>query len=1015
VIRLLVVLFVVSGAVGLIYESIWTRYLGLFVGHSAYAQIVVLIIFLGGMSCGALAVGRRSERIREPLLAYAVVEAIVGVLGLVFHPAYVAATGLAYDVWFATLAGSAWLPIVKWSLAGALILPQSVLLGATFPLMSAGVLRRAPEVPGRMIALLYFANSFGAAGGVLLSGFFLIAAVGLPGTIQTAAVLNLIVAVVVVVALRLERGAPASARAALSAAPDREPPSHPMPGPMEVWTSPAGLASLLLIVSFGTAVASFIYEIAWIRMLSLVLGSAARSFEVMLSAFILGLSLGALWVRTRADRFHSPLEALGLLQCAMGCLALATLPVYLSSFPWMSAIVIGLPRTDQGYHLFTLARYGICLAVMLPATFCAGTTLPLITHALMRSGAGERGIGAVYGVNTLGSILGVSLAGLTLLPWLGLKGLLIAGAGVDAALGVALLIFHGRASARSARLAWGAFAFTALLVAGVAVFVRFDPLLLTSGVYRYGILADPKQTSIVFYRHGRTASISIERDEKSQNMTLSSNGKADASLRFLWLEPEGQRPRSMLLRDECTQLLLGLVTLAHAPRARTAAVIGQGSGMTSHVLLGSPYLDSLTTVEIEPEVIRASRSFLPANRRAFEDPRSRFVVDDAKSYFAAGMKRYDLIVSEPSHPWVSGVAGLFSTEFHHRIRRHLSADGVFGQWLHLYELNDDLVLSVIAAVQENFQTYDLFLVDAADLLIVATNRPAGLSADWSVVDYPGIAADLRRVPRFTPTLLEALRIGTRAGFAPLVETGPRPNSDFFPVLDTGAEKARYLRHLASGLVQLSQDRLAFPRIASGRRVGPVESFAVPAPEIPRLRNLMTSAALRSGLFPRRDPLQVDERLPDALERQAWLAAALASPTPPDDWRAWTFEALHAEDDWHLGTAGVVDAGFYESLRAYMARVHAPPAAVEAVGFMYDVAAWRWAKAAGESDSLVARAARGEDWLPPDYVLDGAFAAKLLTGDREGARRVLQVLAPRAGREPGDMRMRLMAAHLLQRN
>src|SRR6185436_12350141 len=108
--------------------------------------------------------------------------------------------------------------------------------------------------------------------------------------------------------------------------------------------------------------------------------SAARSFEVMLSAFILGLSLGALWVRTRADRFHSPLEALGLLQCAMGCLALATLPVYLRSFPWMSAIVIGLPRTDQGYHLFTLARYGICLAVMLPATFCAGTTLPLITQ-----------------------------------------------------------------------------------------------------------------------------------------------------------------------------------------------------------------------------------------------------------------------------------------------------------------------------------------------------------------------------------------------------------------------------------------------------------------------------------------------------------------------------------------------------------------------------------------------------------------------------------------------------------
>src|SRR5215831_10139096 len=445
----LAILFVLSGVAGLIYESIWSRYLGLFVGHTAYAQIVVLVIFMGGMAAGALLVGRRGERIREPLLWYALVEAAVGVLGFVFHPLFVAATDLAYEQWFPALAHTPALPIVKWSLSGALILPQSVLLGATFPLMTAGVVRRAPRAPGRMLGLFYFANSFGAAIGVLLSGFFLIGAVGLPGTVATAATLNLLVAGVVLIALR---GAPAVAPSVMTGAEETPPPAAP-PSPSEprgrkgrrarraesvrairdVVPSGPALTRLLLLVSFGTAVASFVYEIGWIRMLSLVLGSAARSFDLMLSAFILGLALGALWVRARADRFRHPIRTLGILQWAMGSLAIATLPLYMASFYWMSDLILGTGPTLSGYRLFTLVRYGICLVVMLPATFCAGTTLPLITRSLMASGSGEKAIGQVYGVNTLGAILGAVVAGLVLLPVLGLKGLILTGASVDVA------------------------------------------------------------------------------------------------------------------------------------------------------------------------------------------------------------------------------------------------------------------------------------------------------------------------------------------------------------------------------------------------------------------------------------------------------------------------------------------------------------------------------------------------------------------------------------------------------
>src|SRR4051812_48374311 len=212
----LCVVFVLSGAAGLVYESIWTRYLGLFVGHSAYAQVLVLVIFLGGMSAGAMFVGRRSERVKNPLVWYALVELAVGVIGLLFHDIFVWTTHTAYDTLFPALGPGSLHSMAKWLIAALLILPQSVLLGATFPLMTAGALRRTPARAGRTISLLYFANSLGAAGGVLLAGFVLIQVAGLPGTLAAAAMLNLVVAGAVLLATR---GDAATFRESLGMAP----------------------------------------------------------------------------------------------------------------------------------------------------------------------------------------------------------------------------------------------------------------------------------------------------------------------------------------------------------------------------------------------------------------------------------------------------------------------------------------------------------------------------------------------------------------------------------------------------------------------------------------------------------------------------------------------------------------------------------------------------------------------------------------------------------------------------
>ena len=1007
---LLALAFVFSGAAGLIYESIWSRYLALFVGHSAYAQVIVLVIFLGGMSVGALLVGHRSARLREPLLAYALVEAIVGCLGLLFHSSYVAVTGAAYDHLFPALAGTPWVAASRWAIAGLLILPQSVMLGATFPLMSAGLIRRVQGAPGRMLALLYFTNSLGAAIGVLVSGFYLVATAGLPGTVTAAAILNLAVAATVIVTLRLERVWNPATRAGGGVRTAAPPPAPALASPPTAVFS--SLERLLLLVSFGTAVSSFIYEIAWTRMLSLVLGSATHSFELMLSAFILGLALGAFWVRGRIDTLRHPARVLGVVQWAMGLLAIATLPVYIASFDWTASLLAAFSRTDPGYQLFTLSHYAICLAVMLPATVCAGMTLPLITRMLYVQGAGERAIGTVYGVNTLGSIAGAALAALVLLPWLGLERLLIAGAVVDVALGVALLAREqpGRQGARW--LVPASVAAAGLLFLGVPRWFPLDRAMLTSGVYRTGRVMSPRECETLFYRDGRTATVSVHRSPGDRVITLSTNGKPDASLNLRWLSPDTLGGHLMLNDDESTQLLLALVTLAHAPDARHGAVIGLGSGVSSHVLLGSPRLEELATIEIEPEIVRAAHAFYPANARVFDDVRSRIVLDDAKSYFAASPRPFDLILSEPSNPWVSGVSGLFTTEFYHRVRAHLSPDGVFGQWLHLYEIDDGLVLSVIAAIHENFNCYEAFLVSGGDMLIVATNRSSGLRADWSVVGYPAIARDLRRVTPFTPATFEAMRLANRVALAPLVAVGVSPNSDYFPTLDLGAERARYLRLMADGFVRFNGDRFGLAPFVMQRRANVADQPEVATPSIPRVRARAIAAQLHERAVrpaSRANPPDLDGGA--ARYRKRVLDDMLAGSRAPLDWREWVHAALDVEQDVDGGSAGTVDETFYTSLERFMTLHHAPSEAFAAVHFVHDLAIWDFERAAREADPLIAATLRDEPWLRGDVLCDGAVSAKLMAGDALGARRALEALAPRLRRDPEDLRTRLLVSYV----
>lgn len=759
--NVLYLVFALSGFSGLIYESIWTHYLKLFLGHAAYAQTLVLVIFMGGMAIGSWLCGKMSGRWRNLLLGYAVVEGIIGVFAMCFHGGFLVVTEWFFNTASPALGSPDAVMVAKWSLAALLILPQSVLLGMSFPLMSAGIIRRFPERSGETLATLYFVNSLGGVIGVLASGFVLIHDIGLPGTVMAAGVINLMLAAIIWQLSRKE--------------------AEPVLAPAQAQSpETTTLLPILLTVALLTGLSSFVYEIGWIRMLSLVLGSSTHAFELMLSSFILGLALGGLWVRRKIDGFSAPLITLGWIQVLMGLLALATLPLYGLSYSVMEWLIGTLPKTDAGYTWFNLSSHAIASFIMLPATFCAGMTLPLITHMLIKAGAGERSIGFVYGANTLGAIVGALLAVHVGLPLIGLKGLIVTGGAIDIALGAFLL--WRWLEPHTKPLALSVLGISILFAGGFSLTV-LDQKKMASGVFREGgslkIIDD-----MVFYRDGKTASIAVTRTN-NLGISLRTNGKTDAAIYIN--KGKSYSP------DEVTMTMAGALPLILKPDARTVANIGLGSGITTHTLLASPLVTRVDTIEIEPAIREGAKSFITRNYRAFEDPRSNIIIEDAKTYFSTHNERYDIIVSEPSNPWISGVSGLFSVEFYRLVKRYMAGNGLFAQWLQVYEIDTQRMVSVMKALDENFSDYAIYATDLGNILIMATPQGSLPEIPPTLPDMPQLRMDLQRVDVNTPQDVAIRKLGDKKLFAAWLAKSDSPaNSDYYPYLDQHAGRDRFM-------------------------------------------------------------------------------------------------------------------------------------------------------------------------------------------------------------------------------
>jgi len=451
-----------------------------------------------------------------------------------------------------------------------------------------------------------------------------------------------------------------------------------------------------------------------------------------------------------------------------------------------------LAPSASGYFFYNLATAAISIVIMLPAAFFAGMTLPVATFALLRRGVGERAVGHTYAANTFGAIIGVLVMMHWAMPTLGLKFSMVLAASIDLVLGLALLRMS------TPRLPFNRIAVTAgiaaLALIAATSLAQFDPRRLHSGVYRTSRAELDAKREVFFSRDGKTASIALHGD-RSTSLTISTNGKPDASLTMSADDPPSA--------DEPTMILAALLGLAYHPGAHAVANIGFGSGLTTHTFAQSTIPSSIMTVEIEPQMVAAARGFGARVAGAYEDPRSSIVIDDARAYFSGHASRYDVIVSEPSNPWVSGVAKLFSSEFYAFSRRHLQPGGLLIQWVQSYEIADATLLSLLRALDEGYADYALYMSNGSDILIVASPDGALPELDDRFLDDPAVREMARIAGIRSLSDLVERKLADKAIVGALlrVDGGPA-NSDFRPVLAHWAPRDRFMRSQANMILHL---------------------------------------------------------------------------------------------------------------------------------------------------------------------------------------------------------------------
>ena len=738
---LLLVAFFLSGAAALVFELIWTRLLLLSLGATSAAVGAVLGAFMGGMAVGSALAGRSFLARRDPIITFALLEGWIGVYGLASPLLLRFVSAVPSELQFVC--------------ALMLLLPATIAMGASLPVLSRAF-GRDKAWPATEVGRLYAVNTAGAVLGPLLAVFALFPTVGLTKTLYVAAGADLLVLFGIILARKTLPGLSTATSGELLPKGDRP--------------------ALLLVGAMAVSGASaMVYEVAWSRTLSLVYGSSIYGVSIMLSTYLLGLAAGSalasFLLRKRTEPLSYRVASWLLIGSSGG--AFASLLVT-RNLPY---VFLNLYRSapERDLTLF-VTQFVIAAALMLPATLCLGAMLPAVVAALpsSKSDLGHR-VSWLYTANLGGAALGAVLAAGVLLGSFGIELSVRVASLVALTAAVLLAAVSGRARSRAPM--------TVSVTVGLII-LAFDPtgelLVKSFGLYTHP--QDPSRDSsslhelveshrLVYYRDGPTATVAVQKIDRF--VLLKINGKTDAS----------NGPG-----DTSTQLMLGHLpfVVAHADRV---AVIGWGSGMTAGAILHHP-VESVDAFEIEPAVIEASKCFEPDNGKPLADPRLRLVMGDARSELLRSAGNYDLIVSEPSNPWITGVSNLFTRDFFEIVSSKLKPNGIVCQWFHLYGMSDESTRTLLATFRSVFP-HALAFKDH-DLILLGSRKPFQLSMSLTrgLFEDPAIKDSLASAHiRYPADILAELRLDD-VGMASYSQGAPI-NTDDNLLLELAAPRSLY--------------------------------------------------------------------------------------------------------------------------------------------------------------------------------------------------------------------------------
>ncbi|MGI8898354.1 MAG: fused MFS/spermidine synthase [Pyrinomonadaceae bacterium] len=777
------VCFVLSGATGLIYEVLWARMLGLVFGATTLAVSTVLAAFMGGLALGSALAGQFASRIRRPIRAYGLIEIGIGLYAIAVPFLFGWVDNIYALIWQQLQPGPFAFSVWRFALSSLLLLVPTTLMGATLGVLSAALVR-SPGFESTSVTRLYTRNLVGAICGTIAAGFFLLPTLGVRATIYTAAAINILLGMVAIFADRVldatrkKNHTEVVPEGSLSES-EQDGIAH---------DQHVGGPRFWLFCAFVSGFVTISAQVAWTRILTMIIGSSTYAFTIVVSLFLIGLSAGAYFIGRNRYSENLRFTILKVELVTAGSLYLSL--VIVNVIPVL-LVNTGLRLNVGSWSgLLLLQIFAAGLLILLPA-FLMGTAMPLVLvwASKEHSSTSVQLVGRSYAVNTVGAIAGAFCTGFILIPLTSTKYTILFAAAL--CLVVAGLAYQPRSRTAEQKLPRGfGLGVAALLIVLLFVFApRMNLENLSMGAYdslvrvlahRDGVTPDSKQgpqnPELLMYKEGPTSTVSVRKDWGITSLAI--NGRTNAS------DSE----------DMPTQVMVGQMPLLLAPNIKNGMLVGFASGVSAGAMLQSP-LGALDCVELEPAAVDAARYFEHVNHRPLTDPRLRLIIDDARTYLRVTKTRYDMIVSEPSHPWVPGVANLFTQEFFELGRGGLTDSGVFVQWIQIYQLSTESLRSILATYQKVFPHVMVFRVGGAtkgkDLILVGSKVLLNLDRIAERMQDARTAAELARVGLMNDIDVESWYVCDEKQLAPAV-AGAVINTDDNMHVETTVPREAFL-------------------------------------------------------------------------------------------------------------------------------------------------------------------------------------------------------------------------------